>query len=581
MADSVEPADRGVGPRRAEARREDPRRQPLRAHRADDEAAAGNSGHLVKHLCHVVKAARHEGDLRDVAAPAELLQRLRQVLHRTVELVERPHHLRAGGVGKFQELLATEPLLEVHIVKNTLCVLLDHRSLGEGGCGEDLLEELRPLALGALVRSAVADAAESQHGRNLPRGLLRQHLRELRGLRALFFPEQVDAQLHHVGEVALGPELPDVLFQSLAGERQADARTRRLVGEDRVHHRERRRRLHHRHRSEHNARVVPPLHLEPHLLHRPEVHRVLPHEHGRGWTHRHREHHRHPVGAPAEDSALAQRGGDDPPVLDAELVVVPRSRRGADRPVAGLLAEYDALHAGNAEHRRGNASLESLEERTAEPRRQPLDRAADDPADGIAALARLQDRLLVVLLRAAGDVADRRDMRVDGDAAPRQPLQRERAGGAERRGEAARVLAAAGRNTPRLDPLAEVGVAGTRHRALRAVVAGPRVAVRDFAADGPAAGHAVRPDSRNPLHLVRLAPRGGERVAPGRAARHERGERGAVHREPGRKSVERKRHLPGVRSAADVEAEKTTEAHLRPFFEKILCIIPYFPPRRR
>ena len=192
-------------------------------------------------------------------------------------------------------------------------------------------------------------------------------------------------------------------------------------------------------------------------------------------------------------------------------------------------------------------------ERTANPGRKSLHLANDCSSDGIAHFLRalyFGDHFV-----RGSFAADRLDCRVNVNAALLQPLQAKRACRAKRRGETTRVLAATRGDAAHFDPLAKVRMSWARHRALRAVVGGAHVAARDFADDRLARCRSVRGKSAAPHDLVRLAARGRELVAPGRATLHELGELLRVDTHSCREVLDGERHLPCMRRAAYVKFE--------------------------
>ena len=267
----------------------------------------------------------------------------------------------------------------------------------------------------------------------------------------------------------------------------------------------------------------------------------------------------HAARAPAENATLAVRLRAHAAVRANDKGVVERAAEEIRR--AEAVAEAHGLHAGNREERGGKFRFKSVEERAAQPRRQPRHRAGNPAADGIARVARRLD--LAHHPPFARLAVDRLDGRRDVDAARREKLLAESARRADGRREAPRVLAAARRDGARLDPLAEVGVAGTRHRARRAVVAWPRVGVADLAADRLARRDAVR-NARREDDGIRFAPLGRQPITPRRAPFHERREGRRIDGEALREPRQRKPNRARVRCAAYVKLQAFSKHVLAP-----------------
>ena len=345
----------------------------------------------------------------------------------------------------------------------------------------------------------------------------------------------------------------DVLGQRPPRQRQADAGTRRLVGENRVRNRERGERLDHGNGPSDDARIMTPLHRERRGPHRLQVDGRLLLEDGRGGSQRHAELDRHAAGASAENAALAIRRGLHHAILGDKGVVELRSLH---QRAGETGAELDALHAGDGEHRRGEFGLQSLVERAAQSGGDAGHGADDRAADRIALLTGLFD--LGDLRGFVRLAADRLDAGGHRNAARLQQLEAESADRAERRGEATGVLAAPRGDAPHLDPLAKVGMTWTRDRPFGTVVPRTHIDARDFATKHRP-GRDTAGKSFGEGHAVWLPALRRQPVASGRATFHERRQFGLIKTNARGKVRERKRHPAGVGGTADRQLQMVAE----------------------
>ena len=522
------------------AHRADARDEPERPHRAKDVRDVREVCRLREEPFHVGERLRQKGDLRDfVGVPPQRATGRHDVGDRPREVVARaddPHARRPRQGG---QVAVPEVVLEIDVGESWFW--------GIWGGGEGGAEERDALRLGAVEGAAVHLPAEREDDGDGDEGRERGRVRAFGGI------EEIDAQLHEVREIPLRVELRHVLRERPSRQGEADAWMRGLVREEGVRQREGGHRLDDGHGAPDDAGIVASLHRKRCGLHRLQVDGGLFQEDRRRRPQRHAERDRHAACASAEDAALAVRRGAHHAALHGEGVVEHRAR---EARTGEARAERDALHAGDREERGGQLRFEAVEERAAEARRDARDGADDGAAHGVARVARPRD--FVGHLFRIRLAVDRLDARRDGDAARLQELQTDPARRAERRGEAARVLAAARRDAAHLDPLPEVGVAGTRDRPLRAVVARARVNARDLAAERRARRHAVH-EARRERHAVGLAARRRKGIAPRRAPFHERRERRLVDAQPGGQVRERKRHPPRMGRPAHGELQAGAE----------------------
>ena len=151
-----------------------------------------------------------------------------------------------------------------------------------------------------------------------------------------------------------------------------------------------------------------------------------------------------------------------------------------------------------------------------------------------------------------------------------QQLFGQRAGEAQRRGEAAGELPAAAHvaGVAELLPCREVGVAGARGAAEVRVIAAARVRIADEADERRAAGLATLVEAGDHFHGVLLASGGGGGVAARGAAAHEGGDGLHVRRETGGQALDDRADGGGVGLAEDRDpqfiAQRVRHVHSLP-----------------